>query len=113
MSFEAALSIGTPVAVIVAAIIQGFDAAKIKRQLARDAKAKEAQLADIHGLVNSAMSVQLKVNARLARRIAVLTADPGDVTAAVEAETAARDHDAAQAEADKKKRASETQRYPT
>jgi|SRR5688572_10175863 len=113
MSFESVIAIGTPIAVITAAIIQGCDMAKLKRKTAEAAVVNDKKLNEIHGLVNSAMSVQLKITAVLARRLAGLTKDPADVKAAEDAEAASVEHDTKQAQLDRQKRASEgTRRYP-
>jgi len=61
---------------------------------------EEKRLVSIHILVNSSMSAQLKTNAVLARRLAVLLKTPEDVAAADLAEKLSREHEIKQAAID-------------
>lgn len=68
--------------------------ATAKTQIARSETTKK--LTDIHTLVNSNMSIQLKVSAAALRRVADLTNDHKDVINAELAENALAEHEASQ-----------------
>jgi hypothetical protein len=55
---------------------------------------------EVHALTNSAFGAQLRISATLARRLAALTNDPGDVEAAAAAEETLQEHMKGQGEAD-------------
>lgn len=86
----------TPLAVIVAAVIQKLDARKVRKRLESSSKARDIKLNSIHDLVNGNVSDQKRMNMIQARRIADLTkGQPGneaDVALALEAERIYKDH---------------------
>jgi len=58
--------------------------------------------AKTHGLVNSSMGVQLRMNAAVTRRMAALTGEGADEAAAAAAELLLREHEEKQARVDEK-----------
>jgi len=86
-------SYGTLVGIFAVAVLQQWNAYQT-RQHAKEVAAKlelvnvskDRKLADIHQLVNSGMTEQLKLNAVMARRIANATGTIDDVVAATSAE---------------------------
>lgn len=107
MTTDDVIKIATPIAVIVAAVIQQLESkrarAEIKSKLEVTAKARDQKLEAIaktgeavHVLVNSNMSAALKTCAVAMRRVADITKAKGDIDAANLAEELSRDHEAKQ-----------------
>jgi hypothetical protein len=130
MTTEQIITFATPLALIIATIIQKMDILKA----ARDTKASEAkvlahanrmeervverakevqehleennrqrnrQLTTIHTLVNSGMSEQKRINMLLAKRVAKMTGDALDLKVADDAERIYMEHEAKQSVVDK------------
>lgn len=95
----------TAIGVVAGVLMAKFDAIAATRARDKLAKVTDAKLEAVHGLVNSAMSAQLKTNASLARRVSDLTREPADKQVAEEAEQASLTHEAAQRDIDTKKKA--------
>jgi len=116
MTPESIIALATPLAVIVAAVLQQMSANKAKadrveikdtaavaverneRKLETIAKTAES----VHILVNSSMSAQLKISAVALRRVADLTRHPDDAAAAELAEKLLAEHEAKQKLVDSK-----------
>jgi len=81
----------TQVLLALIALISSWIAYK-QGQMARKVEAVKAEVGTVHVLVNDAMSIQLTLNATLARRIADMTNDPRDADAAGAAEEKAADN---------------------
>ena len=69
---------------------------EVKKTLADNGDVSNKKLDDIHTLVNSNMSIQLRISALALRRVADLTKDPRDADAADEAEKGFHEHEAKQ-----------------
>lgn len=74
---------------------------EVKQALATSTESANQQLTSIHTLVNANMGAQLKISAIALRRIADLTRNPGDISAAIVAEKLLYEHEAKQAMVDK------------
>jgi hypothetical protein len=110
MTPESIIALATPLAVIIAAVIQKLDARKarvgteaVRTTLETASTNADAKMASIeatgdkvHVLVNSRMGMQLKIAALAFRRVADLTKHPSDVEAWQMSEKLLRDHEAQQ-----------------
>ena len=95
------LPILTPIAVIVAFLLQKVDAMRVKQTLKEQNEAdhesrqvRNVKLNAIHDLVNGSMAEQKRLTMLFARRIADLTKNPADEALAKQAEKDFMDHDA-------------------
>ena len=77
---------------------------QVKIALAGRGERTDKKLTDIHTLVNSNMSVQLRISAVALRRLADLTRDAGDEAAAALAESGYHEHEAKQRIVDQDKK---------
>lgn len=82
----------TPLAVILAAIIQKLDARKVRKRLDHASVDRDRKLGAIHDLVNGNVAEQKRLNMMQARRIADLTGDPKDRELADESERLFKEH---------------------
>lgn len=98
MTTEAVIAFATPIAVIIAAILQQFNASKASRDRAVIAKTGES----IHTLVNSAMGTQLRISAIALRRLSDMTKHAADEAAAELAEKLSNEHEQKQRKVDEK-----------
>ncbi len=82
----------TPLAVILAAIIQKLDARKVRKRLDHASVDRDRKLGAIHDLVNGNVAEQKRLNMMQARRIADLTGDQKDRELAEESERLFKEH---------------------
>jgi hypothetical protein len=85
------LPILTPIAVIIAFLLQKVDSIRVKNTLAQQNElghGSRQKLNTIHDLVNGSMSEQKRLTMMFARRIADLTKTPADEAIAKQAEKA-------------------------
>lgn len=89
MTADDVLKIATPIAIIVAAVVQQLAVNRARKEVEKikaTAEKSTVKLDTIHTLVNSAMSDQKRIAAVLARRVALLTGSKEDEVIASEAE---------------------------
>jgi hypothetical protein len=93
------LTIATPIAIIISHILQKLDVIRVKKALEiQHSLTKENQvkrddkLNIIHSLVNGTMSEQKRITMMLAKRIAEMTKNEGDIAIAKQSEQAFIEH---------------------
>lgn len=89
MTADDVLKIATPIAIIVAAVVQQLAVTRARKEVEKikaTAEKSTVKLDTIHTLVNSAMGDQKRIAAVLARRVALLTGAKEDEVIASEAE---------------------------
>ncbi len=96
MTADAAIALATPIAVIIAAVLQQLSAIKARKASTVKLEAVAKTTEEIHTLVNSSMSAALKTSFFALRRVADLTKHQDDIAAWQIAEKAYREHEAKQ-----------------
>jgi hypothetical protein len=92
--FHGFLAIATPIAVILAAVIQKLDARKLRKERDKSDLKRDTKLNTIHDLVDGNLGEQKRLNMFQASRIAGLTKDAADIALANEAKRLYEDHQA-------------------